>query len=56
MYMHVVLIYYSLIFVQQNYAVTKGLKLKPSPSGKENPKTKEMKKEKVILLHPELLF
>ncbi|XP_078360169.1 uncharacterized protein LOC144644531 [Oculina patagonica] len=30
----------------KNYAVSKGLKLKPSPSGKENPKHKEMKKEK----------
>lgn len=38
-----------LFFVKQNYAVSKGLKLKPSPSGKENPKTKEMKKEKVII-------
>lgn len=48
--------YYSLISVKQNYAVSKGLKLKPSPSGKENPKTKEMKKEKVILSLPEPLF
>lgn len=54
-YMHVVLSY-SLISVKQNYAVSKGLKLKPSPSGKENPKTKEMKKEKVILSPPEPLF
>ena len=54
--MYVVLICYSLIFVKQNYAVSKGLKLKPSPSGKENPKTKEMKKEKVIILPPEPLF
>lgn len=54
-YMHVVLSYYSLISVKQNYAVSKGLKLKPSPSGKENPKTKEMK-EKVILSPPEPLF
>ena len=55
-YMHVVLSYYSLISVKQNYAVSKGLKLKPSPSGKENPKTNEMKKEKVILSPPEPLF
>jgi len=49
MYVHVGLIYFFLFFVKQNYAVSKGLKLKPSPSGKENPKTKEMKKEKVII-------
>lgn len=43
---------------KQNYAVSKGLKLKPSPSGKENPKPKEMKKEKVTIkyMHEPLKF
>lgn len=40
--------FFSLSCLKQHYAVSKGLKLKPSFPGKEHLKSKDTKKEKVI--------
>ena len=45
------ILFFFLILFKQHYAISKGLKLKPSFPGKEHLKSKDTKKEKVIKIN-----